>query len=95
VLKEHAKLIIIGISLIASAAILAAQFRYETHNKPEWGTVVFDRWTGTVRICDETGCMISPLLKSAPPQTNVSTNHLLWEFDSDLKRHRENQSAGK
>lgn len=55
-MKQYFRLVLLCASLLGLTAILAVMFRYETHNKRGFNTAVFDRWTGTMSLCDIDGC---------------------------------------
>lgn len=55
-MRNHPRLAITCLTLIALALIAAVQFRYQTFNKQGWNTAVYDRWTGEMKLCGTDGC---------------------------------------
>lgn len=55
-MREHARLIAVCCTILLLAVIGAVQFRYKTYNKEGWRTAVYDRWTGSLKLCDQGGC---------------------------------------
>lgn len=58
------RLIVVCVTIVILTAIAAVQFRYKTYNKADLTTVVYDRWTGDMRLCDLSGCFTEEELRS-------------------------------
>lgn len=89
-MRDHIRVVAICCTVLLTAIIGAIQFRYKTYNKEGWNTAVYDRWTGTLKLCSEQGCYTDEELKSAasrkaPPEAQPPSISIVTPLGANLE----------